>query len=632
MLSRTPLETRAYAGRAHFFNYHRTAALRIAVFIGLILMLLTRNGWQRLPVYELTGQVTGQAVTTNCQPLQIPAVTHGFQKTDSLPNGDHFLLAEPFTLGIVSPSPVNGSIPGLRTFTVTPTSFGGDVISVGGLPGTNPTGFGYSTSNGRLTLLSCTDSIWDGSFFIASKGTTVGDVIRFFVQRPDGSGAFTLFSFTVEANGVRLTEINEHGALYQASRLAESGRFFEGEFLPFVADAGEAGRRTNLLTFSFDMEPNSPLNDCLQLGITLNRGNETGAISLLVTDIIVNRVEVAGDTSRTTPGLIGGITTGYPTGRECQVYCAKCEDGPKITCPAPVSVCATAGSTSANVTYAAPVATGGATVSCSPASGSSFLLGTTTVTCTASSSVGQASCSFTVTVSDAPDITCPANITASATSASGAVVNFTTPTGSGQGTTVTCNRNSGSTFPVGTTTVTCTATNSCGTTSCNFTVTVNQPAKCDTLCYRSAGWWALNLDRAPAGTVVIYGLNNNIGISTYKDGTIYAALQGNPFGTPLTPRQRFNREYVAAQLNILHYGGPGAPTVFNTMWANLSCYDITFPAITLSNGAVLTRDSMVKELYMHITLAIQARNDADLAKLTTVLRLLNGTSLLGVCN
>ncbi|NOT61523.1 MAG: HYR domain-containing protein, partial [Acidobacteria bacterium] len=230
-----------------------------------------------------------------------------------------------------------------------------------------------------------------------------------------------------------------------------------------------------------------------------------------------------------------------------------------------------------------------------------------------------------------PGIICPANITTLATSASGAVVTFTTPAGSGRGTTVSCNRTSGSTFAVGTTTVTCTATNSCGTTSCNFTVTVNQPAKCDTLCYRSPGWWALNLDRVPAGTVVIYGLNSNAGIGTYNESAIYSALQGNPFGVGLTPRQRFNRAYVAAQLNILHYGGPGAPTVYNTMWANLSCYDIAFPPITLATG-VLTRDSMVKELYMHITLAIQARNDADLAKLTTVLELLNGNNLLGLCN
>jgi hypothetical protein len=224
---------------------------------------------------------------------------------------------------------------------------------------------------------------------------------------------------------------------------------------------------------------------------------------------------------------------------------------------------------------------------------------------------------------------CPENIKTVATG-SGTVVNYPAPKITGTGATVTCDRASGSTFPVGTTTVKCTVTSPFGMAMCTFTVTV-EPQKCDTLCYRSAGYWLLNLDKLPNGTVVIYGLNNNAPISTNKFRSIQAALQGNAFGAPLNARQRFNREYVAAQLNILHYGGPGAPTVFNTMWANLSCYGIDFAPITLASG-VLTRDSMVKELYMHITAAIQSRNDADLAKLTTVLELLNGNNLLGFCN
>jgi hypothetical protein len=156
--------------------------------------------------------------------------------------------------------------------------------------------------------------------------------------------------------------------------------------------------------------------------------------------------------------------------------------------------------------------------------------------------------------------------------------------------------------------------------------------KCDTICYRSAGWWLLNLDRLPGGTLIIYGVNNNSPISTRNLNAIQLALQGNPFGTTPTPRQLFNQEYVAAQLNVLSAGGQGSPTVFNSMWANLSCYQIKFAPITLSNGAVLTPDSMVKELYMHLLSAVQGRRDADLAKLVQVLQLLNGTDLLGTCN
>ena len=307
-------------------------------------------------------------------------------------------------------------------------------------------------------------------------------------------------------------------------------------------------------------------------------------------------------------------------------------DAPAISCPTNITASATSAS-GAVVNFATPTGSGGGTtVSCNRASGSTFPVGTTTVTCTATNSCGTQACSFTITVVDPPTIMCPENIKVLATSATGAVVTYPAPKITGTGATVTCDRASGSTFPVGTTTVKCTVTNAFGMAMCTFTVTVEQPPKCDTLCYRSPGWWLLNLDRLPGGTVVIYGVNNNSPISTDNYRSIQSALQGNPFGGGLTPRQRFNREYVAAQLNILSAGGQGSPTVLNSMWANLSCYQINFAPITLSTGAVLTRDSMVKELYMHITLAIQARNDADLAKLTQVLITLNGTDLLGLCN
>jgi hypothetical protein len=160
-----------------------------------------------------------------------------------------------------------------------------------------------------------------------------------------------------------------------------------------------------------------------------------------------------------------------------------------LTCPANITVSASA-QCSAVVNYPAPTTSGNCgPVTCTPPSGSTFPLGTTTVTCTegaildlsqpdeGAASVG-ASCSFTVTVNDTtpPSITCPASITTSAGAACNAVVNYTppTPTDNCPGVTVTCNPPSGSTFPKGTTTVTCTATDGAGNTaSCSFTVTVN---------------------------------------------------------------------------------------------------------------------------------------------------------------
>jgi hypothetical protein len=76
-------------------------------------------------------------------------------------------------------------------------------------------------------------------------------------------------------------------------------------------------------------------------------------------------------------------------------------------------------------------------------------------------------------------INCSSNITVTATSGSGAIVFYTT-TGTGGCSpppTVVCNPPSGSTFPIGTTTVTCTASDSCGgSANCSFTVKVNPPS------------------------------------------------------------------------------------------------------------------------------------------------------------
>ena len=117
-------------------------------------------------------------------------------------------------------------------------------------------------------------------------------------------------------------------------------------------------------------------------------------------------------------------------------------------------------------------------VSCSPPSGSTFPVGTTTVNCTATDAHNNTgSGSFSVTVQDTtpPVVTVPGNMTVPATGPGGAVVTYTasavdaidpTPT-------LVCTPPSGSTFPLGTTTVTCTATDDSGNSaSASFTITV----------------------------------------------------------------------------------------------------------------------------------------------------------------
>ena len=134
------------------------------------------------------------------------------------------------------------------------------------------------------------------------------------------------------------------------------------------------------------------------------------------------------------------------------------------------------------VTYAAPTATdavdGSRSVSCQPASGSTFALGATTVTCTSSDTVpNTATSSFTVRVVDttAPAVTVPADTTLDATSAAGAAYSFSaTASDSVDGVlATTCTPASGGTFGFGTTKVTCSATDTAGHTgSASFNVTV----------------------------------------------------------------------------------------------------------------------------------------------------------------
>jgi MYXO-CTERM domain-containing protein len=155
---------------------------------------------------------------------------------------------------------------------------------------------------------------------------------------------------------------------------------------------------------------------------------------------------------------------------------------PTLSCPASLTREAT-GPTGATVTY--PAATASDTITSSPvvsyskASGTTFPLGTTQVTVTARDGSGnQSTCSFSITVQDtvAPTVTCPADFTAEATSASGAPVTYSPATASDTVTpspTLSYSKASGSTFPLGSTLVTVTATDGSGNSAtCSFKITV----------------------------------------------------------------------------------------------------------------------------------------------------------------
>jgi gliding motility-associated-like protein len=153
-------------------------------------------------------------------------------------------------------------------------------------------------------------------------------------------------------------------------------------------------------------------------------------------------------------------------------------------CPANISVSNDNGDCGAIVSWTPPTAVdscSGFTVTSSHNPGDLFPLGTTTVTYVVTDVAGHTdSCSFDVTISDveAPVIiSCPSSMTVSNTPGScGAIVNWIVPTTSDNcpGVILTADHNSGDNFPLGTTTVTYTATDAAGNTAtCSFDVTVN---------------------------------------------------------------------------------------------------------------------------------------------------------------
>ena len=162
------------------------------------------------------------------------------------------------------------------------------------------------------------------------------------------------------------------------------------------------------------------------------------------------------------------------------------------------------GPSGAAVTYSGKSATdlvdGSVPVTCLPASGSTFPLGVNTVTCTATDAAGNpGSNSFTITVQDTtpPVVTVPADITVKATSPSGAVVTFTASAADlvDGPVTVTCLPTSGSTFPIGTTTVICSATDSHNNSaSKTFNITVQ---------YTLLGFYQ-PVDISPSSTSIVW--------------------------------------------------------------------------------------------------------------------------------
>ncbi len=211
---------------------------------------------------------------------------------------------------------------------------------------------------------------------------------------------------------------------------------------------------------------------------------------------------------------------------------------PVITCPSNSSQSADAGMCSKVVTYSAIASDNcsGTSISYSPASGSVFNVGTSTVTVIATdASFNTNQCVFQVTITDDenPIISCPSNITQSANAGmcSKVVTYSATATDNCSGTMISYTPASGSGFNVGASTVTATATDASGNTKqCTFTVTItdnqNPVISCPSnivdstginICTKSVNYTATATDNCGVSGISYIptsGSNFNIGITT----------------------------------------------------------------------------------------------------------------------
>ncbi|MDX2042997.1 MAG: HYR domain-containing protein, partial [Acidobacteriota bacterium] len=274
-----------------------------------------------------------------------------------------------------------------------------------------------------------------------------------------------------------------------------------------------------------------------------------------------------------------------------------CQLCTSVTCPTNITTNNTPGQCGANVNYSAPVDPVCGAITCLPASGSFFPLGTTTVTC---NSVAGPSCNFTVTVNDMqpPTITCPANVFVGTTSGS-TTVTFPAPAVGDNCPgiqTPSCTPASGSSFPVGLTTVTCSVNDAANNSaSCSFTVTVNRvsgaindPLACTgpgntvqvTLNITNNG----NVNQTVANTTTFTNLVGNPGSCTTNVGACNVTNAGMTFSGTLSPGQTVTINYLA---QVSDLAAPGAQVCANNSVTfnggaalNFSaCRSITCPAV-----------------------------------------------------
>ena len=286
----------------------------------------------------------------------------------------------------------------------------------------------------------------------------------------------------------------------------------------------------NVGTGSFTVKMQNSGNPVLVLpgNIVAPATGPTGAVvtfTASASDIVDGAVPVvctppSGSTFPVASTVVTCTATNHAAHTASGTFTVTVKDVPVLTLPAGIAATAK-GPDGTKVNFQAkasdPVTGRNIPVTCTPSSGSTFPIATTTVNCTATNPAGNTvTGSFGVTVRDVPKLRLPAHRETTATGPGGAVVTFnaTVVDRGDPSASVLCSPASGSMFPVGATTVTCTATNRFGGTATDtLTVTVKAPKPKlqvrDRITVTATG---------PTGAIVTYVAN----ATDVVDGTIAA--------------------------------------------------------------------------------------------------------------